>query len=570
MGKRIRLESIYFRCDGFSFKRLDLRGIGEGGFVPLLFFMKVAHFSIFGPNQCGLYHTAKDLILAERSVGIDAQMVGLNDDNKPVGVEKDGDFETVKCNWALGADVLVRHTLIPTNFQLKGIPIVMALHGRPESSLRLEVKDEKNTPILSIFDSKTKDMRHKAFVCFWEEYMDIWRYLLPERKLFFAQAPINLNDFTPDIAPYDFGVLNGEPNILIADIWREDVVPFNVLFAAAKFIKKHPKGRIHIVGVQSQFLKAMHPFFRKLRERDILGLLGGQQQGIKSLYAASDVVITPHVIATRVIRESLAMGKPVIAGAGCKYTPYTANPMDVDGFAREIERWWSKPVGCNPRRVAEKNFKMSETGTAMKKVFEYAVTKEPKRRKVFIDIGGHIGETIRQFCKQVADHDEYEIYSFEPDPRSYKILDSVLYGMKNLTTINACLGAGDGMVDFYCGGVNYGEGSTAIENKQTGGVDYDSPVKVECIDFGRWLKENIKPEDYVVVKMNIEGGEYDLMELLLDRNLTGLIDKAYIQLHAHKFPFGEQRERFNKIEARFWREAECTKYMSNKGSYSFV
>ena len=40
--------------------------------------MKVAHYSIFAPNRCGLYHTAKELVLAERLVGIDAGLIAYD------------------------------------------------------------------------------------------------------------------------------------------------------------------------------------------------------------------------------------------------------------------------------------------------------------------------------------------------------------------------------------------------------------------------------------------------------------------------------------------------------------
>jgi len=534
--------------------------------------MKVAHFSIFAPRRCGLYHTAKELIFAERSVGIDAQMVGLDnkEEHKPIESAKDGSFETVNCNWAIEADVLVRHSLIPTIFQALGIPLVLAMHGRPESSLRLEVKDKDTTPIFSIFNSKINDMRCKAFVCFWEEYMDIWSYILPKRKLFYVQAPVDFEEYKPDTKPFDIRLQGGKPNILIADVWREDIVPFNTIFAAAKFIKKYPTGRLHIIGIPDEFKKAMMPFFKSLRNENILGYLGGQIKEVKNFYAAADVILTPHTIATRIIRESLSMNKPVIAGIGCKYTPYTADYMDIDSVVNELERWHTNPVDFSPRESAKKWFNPEKTGNAMKKVFEYVVTKESSRRKVLVDIGGHIGETIRKFYREVSDADEYEIYSFEPDPNAYKYLDTLLHEMRNLTIVNVCFGKEDGLVDFYQGSANCGEGSTLIVNKQTGGVDYNKPIKVECLNLARWLRENINDGDYLILKMNIEGGEYDLMELLLNEDLTGMIDKCYIHLHANKFPLGKQRKRFNEIEARFYEEAKCTKYMSNKEIRGFT
>lgn len=544
---------------------------GEGSRPPHIFIMKVAHFSIFAPNRCGLYHTAKELVLSERLVGIDARMIGLDHENhKPIEVSKDGDFETVEPSWGVHADILVRHSVIPMNYQLIGIPIVLAIHGRPESSYRLELVEPEKSPILSIFNSKTKDQRHKAFVCFWKEYMDIWSYLVPKHKLFYAPAPISLKEYNPvDIEPFPLKSYSGSPNILIADMWRQDIVPFNILFGAAKFAKKFPKARVHIVGVPDECIKAMRPFFENLRYSNILGIVHGQTQKIKSVYKACDVVLTPHIIATRIIRESLSMNKPVIAGTGCKYTPYTANYLDIDDIASQIENWWRSDKKYQPRKEAEKLFSMKETGLAMKHVFDTILPRKSKRRKVFLDIGGHIGESIRKFYREVVDADEYEIYTFEPDPSSYQLLDKMFYEMKNLVIENACLGKEAGMVDFYRGKVNYGEGGTLVRNKVTGKIDYSKPIKVECINIAEWVRNNINEGDYFIVKMNIEGGEYDLMEILLDEDLTGHIDKCFISLHAHKFPVGQQRQRYHQIESRFFNEGKCIKYMSNKETYSF-
>jgi len=532
--------------------------------------MRVAHFSVFGPRRCGLYHTAKDLVLAERKAGIDAFMVGLDrDTNKPLSPQQDGDFVTAAEKKVFDADILVRHTVIPTIYQSVGIPIVLAMHGRPESSVRLQALKPKENPVISIFDSKTHDQRHKAFVCFWEEYMDIWKYLIPERKLFYVPAPIDLEDYK-EAKPYNLGFNNGKPNILIADVWREDVIPMNCLFGAAKFITEAcPTGRIHMIGMQDEFINTMRPFMMNMKRQNITGLVGGQQKEVKSFYAACDVVLTPHMIATRIIRESLSMNRPVIAATGCKYTPFQADFFNINSISNALEYWQAHRNMVNPRQSAEKYFSLENTGMAMKKVFDKVLENKSKRRKVFIDIGGHLGESVRQFYMQVPHSNEYDIYTFEPDRTCFNAIDVLFSEAKNVEVINACLGREDGFTDYYPGNANTSEGGTIVTGKQTGAVAYDKPEKVQCINFARWLRENIDEDDYVIVKMNIEGGEYDLMEQLLDEDLTGLIDKCFIQLHSNKFTMGEQRDRFNRIEHRFWKEAKCIKQMGNKEVFDF-
>jgi FkbM family methyltransferase len=524
--------------------------------------MKVAHFSVFAPNKCGLYHTAKELVLAERLAGIDARFIACDEKEK----QKDGDFETEELKWAYRADILVRHSVIPTHLHNAGIPVVLALHGRPESSMRLD-QSTKNKVITSIYNKAEADARYKAYVAFWPEYIDIWSDIVPKDKLFYAPATVDLDEYKPENKPYDLGKYNSSPNILIADLWREDVTPFNTIFSAAQFVRANG-GKIHLAGIPKDCLRSMSPFLMNLRNEGIVGHIFGQIKHIKGMYAACDMLVTPHVIATRTIREALASGLPVVAGAGCKYTPYTANPMDIHRFADAIWCCWDDK-NQTPREMAQKEFNLKQSGEAMKKVFDAVLAKKSTKRKVFIDLGGHTGETVRRFYREMNDADEWEIYSFEPDAETFKLLDENIGHIRNVNLVNACASRKDGIVDFFAGKANQNEGGTLVTGKQTGRVKYDKPTKVESVDFARWFRANITNGEQVILKANIEGGEYDLMELLLDEGLTERIDKTFIQLHAHKFEHGQQRQRFQQIEGRFWNEAKCEKYLTNKGFYPF-
>ena len=53
-----------------------------------------------------------------------------------------------------------------------------------------------------------------------------------------------------------------------------------------------------------------------------------------------------------------------------------------------------------------------------------------------------------------------------------------------------------------------------------------------CFDFTRWLRENVSPRDLVVVKMDVEGVEFDLVpQLLRDGATLRLIDELFIECH---------------------------------------
>ncbi len=72
--------------------------------------MKVAHFSNFSPYRAGLHTAVRDLIIAERFVGIDSNYIdyGSTKDCTHSRVWlKDGNIETVSPERAYEADLLV-------------------------------------------------------------------------------------------------------------------------------------------------------------------------------------------------------------------------------------------------------------------------------------------------------------------------------------------------------------------------------------------------------------------------------------------------------------------------------
>ena len=148
--------------------------------------MKVVHFAQQAPHQCGLYHTAKDLIKAEKGLGIDAHFVDVHVVDEKIttgGVQVDGKLTTSDVSVANDADILIRHTAIPNNLENRGIPIVMAVHGRPESSILLGHR--RGSPIIEAIYNKGRDARYAAFITFWKEHLDFWRLIIPPEKLFY-------------------------------------------------------------------------------------------------------------------------------------------------------------------------------------------------------------------------------------------------------------------------------------------------------------------------------------------------------------------------------------------------
>ena len=55
---------------------------------------------------------------------------------------------------------------------------------------------------------------------------------------------------------------------------------------------------------------------------------------------------------------------------------------------------------------------------------------------------------------------------------------------------------------------------------------------VVAVDVVRWLQAHFTPDDYVALKLDIEGEEHALLNKLLEANATGLVDVLLWECHA--------------------------------------
>jgi|GEM_PF-4111572 len=199
------------------------------------------------------------------------------------------------------------------------------------------------------------------------------------------------------------------------------------------------------------------------------------------------------------------------------------------------------------------------------------MAEHKQNKKLFVDLGGHTGETIERFFWEVPDAVDWDVISFEPLVYLYLMNNTERY--RNVTVIPKAAWIENTDLQFYVdeSTKTRGIGSTALKGKLTGAVNYKKPVKVKAIDFAEWLK-NIQAEyDYIVVKMNIEGSEYVLMPQFIERNLLDKIDELYIEVHHRKFDLPE-RIKFRRIENEFIKKARKHKtklYYSQEGGMYF-
>jgi FkbM family methyltransferase len=67
--------------------------------------------------------------------------------------------------------------------------------------------------------------------------------------------------------------------------------------------------------------------------------------------------------------------------------------------------------------------------------------------------------------------------------------------------------------------------------KENGFAGKDSKYMIQGIDIADFIQRRIKRDDYLVVKMDIEGAEYDIIPRLIETNTLPLIDEFFVEVH---------------------------------------
>lgn len=159
-------------------------------------------------------------------------------------------------------------------------------------------------------------------------------------------------------------------------------------------------------------------------------------------------------------------------------------------------------------------------------------------RKVFLDLGAHAAISVKKFREEYPNSDEYEIISFECNPRFTEVLQNT----DGITFHNKAVWIEDGTQDFYLG---HAASSSLIYGKTRGNLDFDNPITVESVDISRWVVENFSKDDYIIMKMDIEGAEYEVLPKMIEDGSIDYVNIVYAEFHGKKVH--KEREDTKKI-----------------------
>lgn len=152
--------------------------------------------------------------------------------------------------------------------------------------------------------------------------------------------------------------------------------------------------------------------------------------------------------------------------------------------------------------------------------------------KVFLDVGAHVGETLKPALDPRYRFDT--IVCFEPVESCCAILEKLAdgrveickFGLWNDTSHLPIYGAGAIGATLFRNGDRHGQAEI-----------------VELRRASDWFKEHISDDDEVYLKLNCEGSECDILDDLLDSEEIRKVKSILVDFDVRKIPSLAHRER---------------------------
>lgn len=143
--------------------------------------------------------------------------------------------------------------------------------------------------------------------------------------------------------------------------------------------------------------------------------------------------------------------------------------------------------------------------------YEYPLNKD----SIMIDLGCHKGT----FSKRISDEYGCNIFAFEPVEEFYREAMKLLEQMPNIKLFNVGIGSRTRRQTF------------GIKGDMTGAFSGSETIqKVKIVALDKVIK-SLKLENVDLLKINIEGGEFEVLEHAIAAGLTGIFANIQVQFH---------------------------------------
>jgi FkbM family methyltransferase len=176
---------------------------------------------------------------------------------------------------------------------------------------------------------------------------------------------------------------------------------------------------------------------------------------------------------------------------------------------------------------------------------------------VVLDCGANVGEVTLPLARTGA-----EVHAFDPEPFAFEKITKATQVFANVTLYNAAVGISAGSVKLMRAH-NFSDNPRGASVKSTvisGGrmineqENDDNTIDAELVSLPDFLSTlHGRNGDLTLLKMDIEGAELDILEVMFEQDLFDKVRLTVVETHENKFK--DLRPRFKEI-----RKKVATKY----------
>lgn len=154
-----------------------------------------------------------------------------------------------------------------------------------------------------------------------------------------------------------------------------------------------------------------------------------------------------------------------------------------------------------------------------------------------LDCGANVGEVTVPLARTGA-----EVHAFEPDPFAFEKLSKATRDLPNVTLHNAAVGVSAGSIKLMRAD-NFADNprgasvkSTVISGGRMINEDEGDTIDVTLVSLPDLVTELYnKHGELAFIKMDIEGAELDILELMLEQELYDKVRLTVAETHENKF-----------------------------------
>lgn len=177
--------------------------------------------------------------------------------------------------------------------------------------------------------------------------------------------------------------------------------------------------------------------------------------------------------------------------------------------------------------------------------FDYPSLNE---NSIVFDLGGYLGD----FASEISQKYNCQVYVFEPHPEYFSHCVDRFSGRSNIKVFNYGLSNADGEFQLS----DKGDGSSFENPNHSNGIGVKCLVKDILV-----VLDDLCISQIDLMKMNIEGGEFPLLDHLIKNEKQNIVDQYQIQFHSFIENAVQRRNRIIETMSSTHKRSWCYEFV---------